>query len=62
MVAVHNEVVDVHVVQAEAIQKLQIKVVDLEVRSHRKNIKFRGIPEVVKRIKIIPFLKQLFLK
>lgn len=62
MVAAHNEVVDVHELQAETIHKLQIKVEDLKDRSRRNNIKLRGISEAVKRHEIVPLLKQLFLK
>lgn len=47
MVKLHNEVINAHNDQAEMIQKLQLKVVDLEVRSLHNNIKFRGIPKSV---------------
>lgn len=55
----HNEMVDVYEKQAEWIQKLQLKVVDLEDRSRNNNLKFRGISESVKPRDLLPYLKQL---
>lgn len=40
----HNELVDAHFEMEEEIKRLKLKVADLEDRSRRNNIKFRGIP------------------
>lgn len=49
--------------QGNTISKLQMKVADLEDRSHRNNLKKkRGIPEAVKPQDLIPYLQLLFLK
>lgn len=41
----YNSLVDAHNDQAEKVTWLRAKVADLEDRSHRHNIKIRGIPE-----------------
>lgn len=60
--AAYNEIADAHDHQVEEIRFLQAKVADLEDRSRRNNIKFRGIPETVKAQDQIPYIQQLFLK
>lgn len=52
----HDELVDAHDKQMEAIHKLQLKVADFEARFYRNNIKPRGIPEVVKQNDLVTYL------
>ncbi|PIO34457.1 hypothetical protein AB205_0135270, partial [Aquarana catesbeiana] len=56
---VHNELVDAHFdVEAEIKAKL-LKMVDIKNRSHRNNLKFRGIPESVKPAELHSYLQKL---
>lgn len=57
----HDKMVDAHETQSDMIRKLQLKVADLEDRSHHNNINIRGVPKAVKSQDLIPYL-QLFLK
>lgn len=41
----YNSLVDAHNDQSEEVAWLKAKVTDLEHRSHRNNVKLRGIPE-----------------
>lgn len=43
----HNDLVDAYADQESELQCLQNKMADLEDRSRRNNIKFRGIPETI---------------
>lgn len=47
-VRAHNELLDAHEHHASEIHHMKLKLADLEDRSRRNNIKFRGIPESVK--------------
>lgn len=40
-------------------KKIKDKLIDIEDRSHRNNLKFRGIPESVTPTEITPYLQQL---
>lgn len=44
----HNELLDAHDHHASEIHHIKLKLADLENRSRRNNIKFRGVPELVK--------------
>lgn len=52
----HNDLVDSHVDLEDEIKHLKLKVSDLEDRSRRNNIKFRGIPENIKNSDLKQFL------
>ena len=56
----HNELVDDHFALEEEVRQLKLKVSDLEDRSRRNNIKFRGIPENVKNNDLRIFLQKMF--
>lgn len=58
----HNELVDAHSEIEEELKQLKLKVADIEDRSRRNNIKFRGIPEAVKPADLTSFLQQLMMK
>lgn len=47
MAKAHNELLDAHDHHTDEIQSINLKLADLEDRSIRNNIKFRGIPESV---------------
>lgn len=54
----HNELVDSHFELIEELRQLKLKVSEIEDRSRRNNIKFRGIPETVKNTELQGFLKK----
>lgn len=58
----HHEASEAYHQHSQEIQFLQAKVTDLEDRSRRNNIKFRGIPETIKPPDLIHYIQQLFLK
>lgn len=58
----HNELVDAHVDLEDELKMLKLKVADIEDRSRRNNVKFRGIPENVKPADLTEFLQQLMQK
>lgn len=58
----HNELMDAHMDLANELKALCLKVTDLEDRSHRNNMKFRGISELVKPAELRTFLQQLMTK
>ncbi|CAH2252478.1 Hypothetical predicted protein [Pelobates cultripes] len=56
----HNDMAD-HVHQLEqALESCQYKVMDLEDRPRRQNIRLRGIPETVKQPEIMAYLTEYF--
>lgn len=55
----HNEVIDTITEQNDDIAWLKAKVVDLEDRSRRNNLKFRGIPESVGTQELTRYIQQL---
>lgn len=55
----HNEVVDSHENLAEEIRNMKLKMADVEDRSCRNNVKFRGIPEMVSSVDLRPFLQKI---
>lgn len=55
----YNRLLEAHNQQALIIQKMQDRMANLEDRSRRNNVKFRGIPESVSTADIVPFLHTL---
>lgn len=55
----HNDLVDAYTDQENENQRLQTKLTDLEDRSRRNNIKFRGIPESVPPNELTNFIQRL---
>lgn len=60
--AAYNDVAEVQDHHTEEIRYLWAKMADLEDRSRRNNIKFRGIPETIKPPELLQYLQKLFLK
>lgn len=56
-----NEMVDAHDSHTEELQHFKSQLVDVEDSSKKNNIKFRGIPEIVKNSDLTSYLQQ-FLK
>lgn len=61
-VSAHHEASEAYHQHSEEIRFLQAKMADLEDRSRRNIIKFRGISETVKPPDLIHHIQQLFLK
>lgn len=55
----HNSLIDSHATLEEEVLRLSAKVLDLEDRSRRNNIRIRGIPESVSPDLLRPFLIDL---
>lgn len=55
----HNDLVDAYTDQESEMQRLQNKIADLEDRSRRNNIKFRGIPESIPPNELTNFVQRL---
>lgn len=55
----HNTLIDSHNALEEEVHRLSNKVLDLEDRSRRNNIRLRGIPESVSPDQLNPFLTDL---
>lgn len=58
-IAAHNVIVDSYQECNADVQWLKNKVTDLEDRSRRNNLKFRGIPESISPPELTPYLLQL---
>lgn len=56
-----NELVDGHYEHTEEMWWLKDKMADLEDRSHRNNLKLRGVPKTVSAPKLIIYIQE-FLK
>lgn len=54
----HNEVVDTHDGLAEEICNMRIKMADIEDRSCRNNVKFRGILKTFSLAELHPYLQK----
>lgn len=55
----HNNLVDVYKEQQNDIQRMAAKLADMEDRSRRNNIKFRGIPESITTADLSGFIRQM---
>lgn len=55
----HNSLIDSHTALEEEVNKLSAKVLDLEDRSRRNNIRLRGIPETVSPDALKQFLTEM---
>lgn len=55
----HNTLIDSHSALEEEVARLSAKVLDLEDRSRRNNIRIRGIPESISPDSLRPFLTDL---
>lgn len=57
----YNDLLDANFEVEEELKHLKLKVADLESRSRRNNIKFRGIPEIVKNVDLKQFLRRMMI-
>lgn len=57
----HNELVDAHFEVEDEIRAMRLKMADIEDRARRNNIKFRGVPEMVKPAEITTYLQKLMM-
>lgn len=55
----HNNLVDAYKEQQNDLQKMAAKLADMEDRSRRNNIKFRGIPESITTNDLQGYIRQL---
>lgn len=55
----HNKLVDANFELEDEIKNLKLKVIDLEDRSRRNNVKLRGIPENIKPFDLKHFLNEM---
>lgn len=55
----HNKLVDSHKDQEAEIKWLQTKIADIDDRTCRNNVKFRGIPETVQPTALNEYLQRL---
>lgn len=57
----HNELVDAHFEVEEELRVMHLKMVDIEDRACRNNVKFRGVPESVKPAELTAYLQKLMM-